>query len=109
METTQEISVQLTRYYIDLPFIKEQEETNQPRIVYGYDPESKAEGMSGYYVCVNNKRTGKTMLSEGYNSDLPSLDLLLILEEYIPTTIKETPELLLLEKHKLLIAAGLPF
>lgn len=98
----------LSRYFIDLPFIKGKHQIAKARIVYGYDAERKEAGFSGYYLEVNDTVTGKNLIREGFNDDLEGGELLILLERTIPDTVKRTAALELLEEHKGSIASGLP-
>lgn len=117
MEREEQATGGLTRYFIDLPFILEEGDTNQPRIAYGYDPANIEEGWSGYYLTITNQRTGKTIKQFGFNEDLEGGEMLIILEKNIPDTFPDMKEgeasilkekLILLDEHKGLIASGLP-
>lgn len=110
MENEEQITPsELTRYTIDLPRVSGSEGLTKSRISYGWDPDEIGEpARTGYYIMISDVYLGNTMLSKGYSDILTGNEMLSLIESKI-AGMASNEQIELFEKHKLLIAAGLPF
>jgi len=91
----------LTRHLIKFP-------NSTRRLIYGFDPDTKEMGWTGYYIELKDSNTGQIVLSAGFSENLESGDFLSSLEDILPMKIGDEDKEKL-EEHKINIAAGLPF